>query len=297
MRSPLSFLLALVLSLAAGAAGAQDLADLTQDPVVLAEAFARGIARPQEEALAGEAAENPISLAKLPRGARISAREHWRGDGRALVGVTFATGTDAGDDAGRDLYVFLDSLPDADPGPWRITAFRVWDLPRGSRQQIDRYRNKSEPMLRREYEAKFQESAARGVSRAQHDAVHGGVENHVFRIYNLRLANSSDAGLERHHEFLRQHFDDLRAAITARAPSPLPLATDDAALGADMRYLLIRRAHHPADGPLRLEIASLGGEDVGYLYCDSPACIPTPTPGGVIALVDLGGGWWLYRTV
>lgn len=297
MRSPFLLPAALALGLTAGAARAQDLGDLARDPVALAEAFARGIARPHDDALAGEAAANPVSLAKFPRGARVTAREHWRGDGRALVGVTFATGTDDADDAGRDLYVFLDSLPDLDPGPWRITAFRVWDLPRGSRQQIDRYRNKSEPMLRREYEEKFRASAERGVSRAEHDAVHGGVEDHVFRVYNLRLANSTDAGLARHHAFLREHFDDLRAAVAARGPSALPLATDDAALGEDMRYLLVRRIHHPADGPLRLEVASLGGEDVGYLYCDDPACVPTPTPGGVVALLELGGGWWLYRTV
>ena len=293
-----SYALILAFVVAAGSPlTAQSVADYAQDPATLAEAFARGRARPQEDALTGEAADNPVSLAKFPAGARISAREHWRGDGRALVGVTFATGTDEGDDAGRDLYVFLDSLPDAEPGPWRISAFRVWDLPRGTRQQLNRYRNKSEPMLRREYEAKFRESAERGVTRAQHDAVHGGVEQHVFGVYNLRLANSTDAGLARHLEFLRKRFDALRADVESRPASPLAIEHDDADLGEALRYLLIRRAHHPADGPLRLEVASLGGDDVGYLYCDSPDCIPTPTPGGVVALVDLGGGWWLYRTV
>ena len=152
-------------------------------------------------------------------------------------------------------------------------------------------------MLRRDYEEKFAASAARGVTRAQHEAVHGSVDEHVFRVYNLRLANSADAGLARHHEFLRKRFEALRTDIESREPSPLPIETDDEALGEDLRYLLVRRAHHPADGPLRLEVANLDGKDVGYLYCDSPECIPTPTPNGVVTLLDLGEGWWLYRRV
>lgn len=256
------------------------------DPAQLTEAFVRGKLRPATAALTGEAADNPIDAGKLPRAPRIATEELWRGGGRALVAAEFSN-----DISAQDLYVFLDST---DAG-WRIAAFRDFQLPSVFYNQLNHYRNKGENAIRQDWEARYRASASRGVSRAEHEAAHGSADARVFYVFNLRLASGSDLDLRRHLEALEPKFEALRQNLQALAPSPIPIEHDHPAVGDDLAYLLIKRAHRDGEGPLRLEVASLDGKDVGYLYCEEAACMPTPTPGGVIALRDLGGGWWVYR--
>ncbi len=267
-------------------AKAQTISEFAQDPAMLTEAFVRGRIRPATEAFTGEAAENPISLSKLPQAPNIKVQQLWQGFGQALVAIEFSNSISA-----EDLYVFLDSTN----AGWRIEAFRAFKLPGVYYQQLDRYRNQGEASIRRNYEELWQRSKAKGVTRAAHENVHGTVEDRLFYVFNLRLSSSSDADLVRHFEFLRKHFDKARLGLSAKPARALGYYHDDEDIGEDLRYLLIKRAVHPETGPLRFEIASIDGLDVGYLYCTEPACMPTPTPGGVIALRELGVGWYLYR--
>ena len=266
---------------------AQSLEDFTNDPLVLAEAYIRGQVQPLDSALTGEAAENPISLAKLPKAPRIKALLHWRNVDRALVSVEFSNARSA-----QDLYLFLDSL---DRG-WRISALREFVLPSVYYQQLNHYRNKGERSIRADYQSRLQASVERGVTVAEHEAVHGSVEDKIFHVFNLRLTSSADADLVRHFEHLRPRFEEARRIIDSIPPSPVALEHDNERVGELLRYLLVKRAYHHNGSPLRFEIAAIGGDDLGFLYCDDESCIPTPTPGGVIALRNLGGGWWLYRT-
>ena len=283
-------LAALLLAGAGEAPRAQSLDALDDDPAVLTEAFVRGrLGSAAERAFTGEAAERPISRGRLPRAPRIAVEPLWRDSARALVGVEFSNAQTA-----EDLYVFADSTA----AGWRIAAFRNFELPSVYYQQLDRYRNQGERSIREAYAATWARSRERGVSLAQHQAVHGTEDDRVFAVFNLRLASGSDRDLVRHFEFLRERFEGLRQNLSASPARALPLEHDDEAFGEELRYLLVKRAYRPAAGPVRFEVASIGGDDVGYLYCDDPdgACVPTPTPGGVIALRDLGGGWYLYRT-
>lgn len=260
--------------------------DFTADPTVLAEAYVRGQVQPLDSALTGEAAENPISLSKLPKAPKIKAIPHWRKDGRALVAMEFSNAKSA-----EDIYVFLDSTARG----WRISSLRQFNLPGVYYQQLNHYRNKGERSIREDYNAKLASSMERGVTQAEHEEVHGTLEDRIFYVFNLRLTSSSDSDLVRHFEFLRKRFDAARMIIDTMPTSPIALEHDNELVGQQLRYLLVKRAYH-FEGPLRFEIARIGGDDVGYLYCDEEACMPTPTPGGLIAFRSLGGGWWLYRT-
>ena len=289
----MKFLLGLCLAtlLCTGAASALQaqvaLAQVAFDPAQLTEAFVRGQLRPATAALSGEAAANPITPDKLPKAPQIKTELLWRGYGRALVAAEFSNERSA-----QDLYVFLDSLDDG----WRISAFRDFQLPSQFYNQLNHYRNKGENSIRRDYEERFEASTSRGVTQAEHERVHGTADDKVFFVFNLRLTSSSDRDLMRHFEVLQSRFEAVRRSLEAQPASALAIGHDDAALGDDLKYLLIKRAYRPADGPLRLEIAAIDGDAVGYLYCANRDCMPTPTPGGVIALRELGGGWWVYRT-
>ena len=272
--------------LLAAAASGQTLAELSADPATLTEAFVRGRVAPGD-AFTGEAAERPVSREKLPQAPRLAFAQLWRDSARALVAIEFSNSLSA-----QDLYAFLDSTA----AGWRIAAFRSFDLPSVYYQQLDRYRNQGERSIRAGYDERLRASMSRGVSRAAHEAVHGTADDRVFAVFNLRLASGSDADLVRHFEFLRKRFEAARTRLSAKPTKPLAYEHDDADLGGDLRYLLVKRAYRQAEGPLRFEVASVGGSGVGYLYCTEPACMPTPTPGGVIALRELGEGWWLYRT-
>lgn len=259
-------------------------------PSALTEAFVRGQVRPASEALTGEAADNPLNPSRLPRAQRVTVEQQWRGgpdDPRALVAVEFADSSYT-----QDLYAFLTETP----AGWRIEAFRSFDLPGVFFMQLNHYRGKGERALRADYERTFAESQRRGVTRAEHERAQGTADDLVFRVFNLRLTAGTDAELARHLEVLRDEFEALRRDIAATPPGAAPLDHTDAAFGERLSYLLLARAYHGADGPLRFELGGVEGDRVGYLYCTEPGCIPTPTPGGVIALVDLGEGWYLYRT-
>jgi len=284
MRITYLFLIAIALS--GQRLSAQSLEEFTSDPTVLAEAYLRGQVQPQDSALTGEAAENPISLSKLPKAPRIKAIPHWRKNGRALVAMEFSNSQSA-----EDIYVFLDSTARG----WRISALRQFSLPGVYFQQIAHFRNKGERSIREDYNAKLASSMERGVTQAEHEEIHGTVENRIFYVFNLRLTSSSDRDLVRHFEYLRKKFDAVKAVIDSMPKSPIGLEHDNEQVGEDLRYLLVKRAYH-GEGPLRFEVAKIGGDDVGYLYCDDERCMPTPTPGGLIAFRSLGGGWWLYRT-
>jgi hypothetical protein len=273
-------------ALALSTSSAQTLEEFTADPTVLAEAYIRGQVQPLDSALTGEAAENPISLLKLPKAPRIKAIPHWRKDGRALVDIEFSSSTSA-----EDLYVFLDSTARG----WRISALRQFDLPGVYYQQLNHYRNKGERSIRADYNAKLKASMARGVTKEEHEEVHGTVDDRIFYVFNLRLASSPDRDLVRHFEHLRKKFEAAKTAIDSMPKSPIALEHDNEQVGQLLQYLLVKRAYH-GQGPLRFEIAAIGGDDVGYLYCNDASCMPTPTPGGLIAYRSLGGGWWLYRT-
>ena len=283
-----TFTLFACLLLASASLTAQSLAELSTDPATLTEAFARGGIRPAAQAYTGEAAERPVSLEKLPQAPNIAVEQLWRDSARALVAIEYANSISA-----QDLYTFLDSTE----AGWRISAFRSFDLPSVYYQQLDRYRNQGEASIRRNYNEKLKASMERGVTQAAHEGVHGTVEDRLFYVFNLRLVSSSDADLARHFEFLRARFDETRVSLSAKPTKLLAYEHDDADLGDELRYLLIKRAYHPERGPLRFELASIDGHDVGYLYCTDPTCMPTPTPGGVIALRALGDGWWIYRTI
>ena len=257
------------------------------DPAQLAEAFVRNQISPPTAALTGEAAANPISADLLPKAPRIRAELLWRGGGRALVATEFSN-----DISAQDLYVFLDST---DAG-WRISAFRDVELPGVFYNQLNHYRNKGENAIRQDWQARYEASASRGVSREAHERAHGSADERVFYVFNLRLTSSSDADVVRHFEMLKPEFEALRQNLQRLPRSPIPLGHDNDAVGDDLRYLLIKRAFHDTEGPLRLEISNIQGVDVGYLYCTDASCMPTPTPGGVIALREIGEGWWLYRT-
>ncbi len=276
-----------LLSASLSAVAQVPLGQVAFDPRQLAEAFVRGQLKPATAALTGEALANPIDPTKLPKSPKISTELLWKGPARALVAAEFSNERSA-----QDLYLFLDSLD----GGWRIAAFRDVVLPGVFYNQLNHYRNLGEASLRRDWQARYEASASRGVSAAEHERVHGTADDKVFFVFNLRLTSSSDRDLARHFEFLKPRFEAVRQAITAMPASALALGHDNPAIGADLQYLLIKRAYQPGEGPLRLEIASIEGDDVGYLYCADPACMPTPTPGGVIALRALGDGWWLYRT-
>ncbi len=254
------------------------------DPVALTEAFVRGQVDPPSEALTGEAADNPVSAARLPRAQELVFDPQWSDAERALVAVEFVDTSFT-----QDLYVFLTK----EKG-WRIEAFRSFDLPGVFFMQLNHYRGKSERALRSEYEQKFRKSAARGVSREEHEAAQGDADALVFRVFNLRLTAGSDAELARHWEVLRKQFDELRLALAELPASETPVTHGDP-LGEDLGYLLLQKAYH-GQGPLRLEVGGVDGDRVGYLYCTSAECMPTPTPGGVITLKELGDGWYLYRT-
>ena len=282
-------LLTAVISLGSLAARAQagNVSEYDDDPLTLTEAFVRRLVRPHTEAFTAEAAANPISPARLPRAPQVRSQLSWRESSRALVSVEFSNRTSA-----EDLYVFLDSLPGEG---WRIEAFRAFELPSVYYQQLDRYRNQGERSIREAYAAKWARSREKGITLAQHEAVHGSEDDRVFYVFNLRLASSSDADLVRHFEFLKERFEGLRQNLSALPPSKIPVDHGNEQVGDDLRYLLVKRAYRD-EGPLRLEVASIAGDAVGYLYCADASCMPTPTPGGVIALKELGGGWWLYRT-
>jgi len=282
----ITYLFLLAISLTGQPLFAQSLEDFTADPTVLAEAYMRGQVQPLDSALTGEAAENPISLSKLPKAPRIKAIPHWRKDGRALVAMEFSNSQSA-----EDIYVFLDSTARG----WRISALRQFSLPGVYYQQIAHFRNKGERSIREDYNAKLASSMERGVTQAEHEEIHGTLENRIFYVFNLRLTSSSDRDLVRHFEYLRKKFDAAKTIIDSMPKSPIGLEHDNEQVGEDLRYLLVKRAYH-GEGPLRFEVAKIGGDDVGYLYCDDASCMPTPTPGGLIAFRSLGGGWWLYRT-
>ncbi|MFK8057948.1 MAG: hypothetical protein AB8F78_17610 [Saprospiraceae bacterium] len=279
-------LLFLAIALFSVFATAQTLEELTADPTVLAEAYIRGQVLPIDSALTGEAAENPISLRKLPRSPRTKTIPHWRKDGRALVAIEFSNSNSA-----EDLYMFLDSTSRG----WRISALRQFNLPGVYYQQLNHYRNKGERSIREDYNAKMKSSMERGVTQAQHEEIHGTLEDRIFYVFNLRLTSSSDGDLIRHFDYLRKKFDAVRMAMDSIPKSPIALYHDNALVGKDLQYLLVKRAFN-GEGPIRFEIAAIGGDDVGFLYCNSPECMPTPTPGGLIAFRSMGGGWWLYRT-
>jgi len=252
----------------------------------LAEGYVRGQVLPVDSAITGEDAENPIRVLKLPRAQRIKAIPHWKKDDRALVALEFSNAKSA-----EDLYVFLDSTARG----WRISAFRQFSLPGVYYQQLNHYRNKGERSIREDYNAKMKSSMERGVTQAQHEEVHGSLEDRIFYVFNLRLTSSSDGDLVRHFDYLRKKFEAAKAIIDSIPKSPLAIYHDNEQVGDELRYLLVKRAFN-GEGQLRFEIAAIGGDDVGYLYCDSEECMPTPTPGGLIAFRSLGGGWWLYRT-
>ncbi len=276
------------LLLSAGALAAQVPLDrVAVDPAQLTEAFVRNQLQPATAALTGEAAANPISATKLPKAPRVTTELLWRGGGRALVAAEFSNEISA-----QDLYVFLDSTS----AGWRIAAFRDVELPGVFYNQLNHYRNKGENAIRQDWEARYEASASRGVTRAQHEAVHGSADERVFYVFNLRLASSSDRDMVRHFEALKPRFEALRQNLERMPRSPLAVEHDDATVGRDLSYLLVKRAFHDTEGPLRLEVASIQGDDVGYLYCRDASCMPTPTPGGVITLRSLGDGWYLYRT-
>ena len=283
MRLPLAVAL---LALAPALLAQLTVEQVAGSPADLTEAFVRGKLRPADAALTGEAAANPLDAARLPRAPRIRTEELWRGGGRALVAAEFSN-----DISAQDLYVFLDST---DAG-WRIAAFRDFQLPGVFYNQLNRYRNMGENGLREDWEATYRKSAARGVSRAQHEAAHGTADQRVFSVFNLRLASGSDRDLARHFEVLKPRFEALRQNLEALPESPLPRGHDHDTVGDDLAYLLVKQAYRDGVGPLRLEVASIDGKDVGYLYCAEAACMPTPTPGGVIGLRELGGGWYVYR--
>ncbi len=260
---------------------------VSADPSQLTEAFLRNQLEPAAAALTGEAAANPISATMLPKAPRISTQLMWRGGGRALVAAEFSN-----DISAQDLYVFLDS---SDVG-WRISAFRDVELPGVFYNQLAHFRNKGENAIRQDWESRYEASASRGVTREQHEAVHGTADSRVFYVFNLRLTSSSDRDLVRHFEALKPRFEALRQKLERISRSPMALEHDQPEIGQELSYLLIKRAFHDTEGPLRLEVSSIQGDDVGYLYCADASCMPTPTPGGVILLRPLGGGWYLYRT-
>ena len=268
-------------------AEAQPLEALDNDPAMLTEAFVRGRINPAEAAFTGEAAANPVSQNRLPKAPQVAVEELWRGEDRALVAIEFSNSISA-----EDLYAFLVETEEG----WRIEAFRAFELPGVYYQQLNRYRNQGEASIRRDYEATWERSRSKGVSQAQHEGVHGTIEDRLFYVFNLRLASSADADLVRHFEFLRKRFDAAREQLAMLPQRPLAYGHDVKELGAELQYLLVKRAYHEADSPLRFEIANVEGDDVGYLYCPDAGCMPTPTPGGVIALRKLGDGWYLYRT-
>ena len=255
------------------------------DPALLVEAYLRRQIKPDSIALTGEAASNPISLSKLPKAPQLKVQKLWQQNGTALVAAEFSDNRSA-----EDLYVFADSLETG----WRIKALRQFELPGVMYMQLNHYRNKGENAIRKDWQDKYQSSAARGVSQSQHEAVHGTEEDRVFYVFNLRLSASADRDIIKHWEFLRKDFDQLRQSLEAMPARPLAYE-HDAEIGDQMRYLLIKRSFHPTEGPLRFEIARIEGKALGYLYCNQADCMPTPTPGGIIALYDLGGGWYFYR--
>ncbi len=279
-------LLLLAIAILSNLTVAQTLEEFTTDPTVLAEAYVRGQVQPLDSALTGEAAENPISLFKLPKAPRIKAIPHWQKGGRALVDVEFSSNTSA-----EDLYIFLDSTSRG----WRISSLRQFNLPGVYYQQLNHYRNKGERSIREDYNVKLKASMERGVTKSEHEEVHGTIDDRIFYVFNLRLASSPDRDLIRHFEHLRKKFDEAKTLVDSMPKSPIALEHDNEQVGKMLQYLLVKRAYH-GEGPLRFEVAAIGGDDVGYLYCDDASCMPTPTPGGLIAFRSLGGGWWLYRT-
>ena len=271
-----------------GPAVAQSLDELDDDPAVLAEAFVRNRVRPHEAALTGGAAATRLNPANFPKAPAVRVAEQWRVPGYALVAAELSNSASA-----TDLYLFVDSTA----AGWRIAAVREFELPGIYYRQLERYRNQGERSIRAAYEERFRASAERGVSRGEHERVHGTADDRVFQVFNLRLASGADRDLARHHEVLRARFDELRGLLEAMPPSPLPRALDDETVGDLLRYLLVREAYRPAQGPLRLVVAEVDGKELGYLYCAEAACMPTPTPNGIVALRDLGAGWYLYRRV
>ncbi len=198
------------------------------DPAQLTEAFVRNQLKPATAALTGEAAANPISATMLPKAPRIKTELLWSQSGRALVATEFSN-----DISAQDLYVFLDSTN----AGWRIAAFRDVELPGVFYNQLNHYRNKGENAIRQDWDARYEASASRGVTRAQHEAVHGSADERVFYVFNLRLTSSSDRDMVRHFEALKPRFEALRQNLERLPRSPIALEHDNETVGDDLRLL------------------------------------------------------------
>lgn len=257
-----------------------------ESPVELVEAYMRGYIRPVKKALIGEAEQNPIRLSKLPKAPNIATSLMWRDSSRAAVAIEFSNSKSA-----EDFYVFVDSIEVG----WRISAFRIFELPGVYYMQLNRYRNKGERSIRKEWQEKFDYAKGKGVSEKEIYNAIGDVEAKLFYVFNLRLASSSDRDLMKHFEFLKPKFEKLKNSLS-KMPEKATSYNHGSKIGNDLRYLLLKDAYHD-EGPLRFEVADVKGMSIGYLYCDKPECVPQLSPGGVIALKQLDKYWYLYRTL
>ena len=142
---------------------------------------------------------------------------------------------------------------------------------------------------------------------AQYDLKHPDAR-HAFTVGNLRLWTSADADIAAHFRKNRTDFRKVLRLVQAGqyfAADSVTAATEQAAnanpaVHALLHKLFLSRVTRRETGCTSCLEFVIGGKvnsTVGLLYQPQPAQLPTMTPGHLIVLKPLGGGWYLYKTI
>lgn len=179
---------------------------------------------------------------------------------------------------------------------WKLSAFRALAMT----GMIAQAKKELEQMTPAQVDALIARAAAK---KDKKDEMITSRADYDFELGNFSLVLESDDHLIEHFRKNQAAFNRLRDQALTQVPPAgskelrgTPVATAERTASRKLFISSVRA--EPATGGKRLNflIGGILDNSVGYYYVTDKQAVPAMSPGDVIMVREIGGGWYLYKT-
>jgi hypothetical protein len=195
-----------------------------------------------------------------------------------------------------DIYAFWTKDKE-----WKITAFRALWLPGVFYMYFDRFRNLDSEGIKLEFQKMIDERKQKNGALTDEQIVEqiGTLEDLQADIGNMELTVGSDEKLKEHFYNNQEKFHALLDKIQNDSISQTKTwrIRKQPDYKGDLRELLLSGiSSYNGQSLIDFNIGGMIDNSVGYFYCKNPDDVPEMSANRYIMILNLGNGWYLYKT-